>query len=151
MAVETKFINVSAVMCTSPEVDSPQSVYMNITNDGLLFNEEHVMFTFYDMDSPPMLASTTPYYTAIMEPTILHLKGVNFAPTGHRLLCKFSDIAILPSGSFEGEEWDDLVGPALWNAVAEGLDVERLGVMGEVTGKTRKSGTRMLRMENVDC
>ena len=61
---------------------------------------------------------------------------------------RFSDIAILPSGSFEGEDWDDLISPALWNAVAEGLDVERLGVMGEVTGKTRKSGTRMLRGED---
>ena len=58
---------------------------------------------------------------------------------------KFSDIAILPSGSFEGEDWDDLISPALWKAVAEGLDVERLGIMGEVTGKTRKSGARMLR------
>ena len=61
---------------------------------------------------------------------------------------KFSDIAILPSGSFEGEDWDDLISPALWKAVAEGLDVERLGIMGEVTGKTRKSGARMLRGED---
>ena len=57
---------------------------------------------------------------------------------------RFSDIAILPSGSFEDEDWGDIVGPDLWKAVAQGLNVERLGVMGEVTGRIRKSGVKML-------
>ena len=57
---------------------------------------------------------------------------------------KFSDIAILPSGSFGDEDWRGIVGPDLWNAVAQGLDVERLGIMGEVTGRIRKSGVKML-------
>lgn len=57
---------------------------------------------------------------------------------------RFSDIAILPSGSFEDEGWGDIVGPDLWKAVAQGLNVERLGVMGEVTGRIRKSGVKML-------
>ena len=57
---------------------------------------------------------------------------------------RFSDIAILPSGSFRDESWGDIVGPDLWKAVARGLNVERLGVMGEVTGKIRKSGVEML-------
>ena len=57
---------------------------------------------------------------------------------------RFSDIAILPSGSFRDEDWGDVVGPDLWKAVAHGLNVERLGVMGEVTGRIRKSGVKML-------
>ena len=57
---------------------------------------------------------------------------------------RFSDIAILPSGSFEDEGWGDIVGPDFWKAVAQGLNVERLGVMGEVTGRIRKSGVKML-------
>ena len=57
---------------------------------------------------------------------------------------RFSDIAILPSGSFRDEDWGDIVGPDLWKAVAQGLNVERLGMMGEVTGRTRKSGVKML-------
>ena len=57
---------------------------------------------------------------------------------------RFSDIAILPSGSFEGKGWDELINQGLWKAVAEGLNVERLGIMGEVTGRTRKSGVKML-------
>ena len=57
---------------------------------------------------------------------------------------RFSDIAILPSGSFRDESWEDVVGPDFWKAVAQGLNVERLGVMGEVTGRIRKSGVKML-------
>ena len=57
---------------------------------------------------------------------------------------RFSDIAILPSGSFRDESWGDIVGPDLWKAVAQGLNVERLGMMGEVTGRIRKSGVKML-------
>ena len=57
---------------------------------------------------------------------------------------RFSDIAILPSGSFRDEDWGDIVGPDLWKAVAQGLNVERLGVMGEVTGRIRESGVEML-------
>ena len=57
---------------------------------------------------------------------------------------RFSDIAILPSGSFRDEDWGDIVGPGLWKAVAQGLNVERLGMMGEVTGRLRKSGVKML-------
>ena len=39
---------------------------------------------------------------------------------------RFSDIAILPSGSFRDEDWEDIVGPDLWKAVARGSDIIRL-------------------------
>ncbi len=57
---------------------------------------------------------------------------------------RFSNIAILPSGSFEGGEWEGVVDRGLWKAVASGLEVDRLGIMGEVSGSTRDSGVRML-------
>mgnify|MGYP006057304461 FL=1 len=57
---------------------------------------------------------------------------------------RFSDFAILPAGAFEGRNWEGISGPGLWKSVADGLDVERLGIMGEVSGRTRKSGVKML-------
>ena len=43
---------------------------------------------------------------------------------------RFSDFAILPAGAFEGRNWEGIRGPGLWKSVADGLDVERLGIMG---------------------
>jgi tRNA wybutosine-synthesizing protein 3 len=55
---------------------------------------------------------------------------------------RFSDVAIMPHGSFEGDEWTQ-DGP-LWEAVAGALGAKRLARMGEVSGKFRESGVEML-------
>ena len=54
---------------------------------------------------------------------------------------RFSDVAIMPHGSFEGPEWlsDDL-----WETVASSLGAKRLARMGEVSGEFRESGVEML-------
>ena len=57
---------------------------------------------------------------------------------------RFSDIAILPADSFKGGDWEQILGPGLWESVAKGLDVKRVGIMGEVSGSTRKSGVKMV-------
>ena len=54
----------------------------------------------------------------------------------------FSDVAIMPRGSFEGPDWAQ--DGALWEAVARALGVERLARMGEVSGEFRESGVEML-------
>lgn len=55
---------------------------------------------------------------------------------------RFSDVAILPQGSFRGDAWssDD----PLWEAVAGALGAKRLARMGEVSGEFRESGVEML-------
>ena len=55
---------------------------------------------------------------------------------------RFSDVAILPPGSFSGPEWAP--GDGLWRAVAGALGAERLARMGEVSGEFRESGVEML-------
>ena len=55
---------------------------------------------------------------------------------------RFSDVAILPQGSFEGGGWSaDL---ALWEAVADALGAKRLARMGEVSGEFRKPSVELL-------
>ena len=55
---------------------------------------------------------------------------------------RFSDVAIMPHGSFGGDGW--FPGEPLWEAVAEALGAKRLARMGEVSGDFRESGVEML-------
>ena len=55
---------------------------------------------------------------------------------------RFSDVAIMPHGSFEGDGWHS--GEPLWEAVAGALGAKRLARMGEVSGDFRESGVEML-------
>lgn len=55
---------------------------------------------------------------------------------------RFSDVAIMPRGSFEGDGWPS--GEPLWEAVAGALGAKRLARMGEVSGDFRESGVEML-------
>jgi tRNA wybutosine-synthesizing protein 3 len=55
---------------------------------------------------------------------------------------KFADVVILPAGCFEDGLWNP--DEALWRLVADALGAERLGRMGEVSGKYRKSGVELL-------
>ena len=55
---------------------------------------------------------------------------------------RFSDVAIIPHGSFEGEGWSP--DKPLWDAVAGALGAKRLARMGEVSGEFRESGVEML-------
>ncbi len=55
---------------------------------------------------------------------------------------RFSDVAIVPHGSFNEPEWASDEG--LWEAVAEALGAKRLARMGEVSGERRESGVEML-------
>ena len=55
---------------------------------------------------------------------------------------RFSDVAIMPRGTFEGDGWPS--GEPLWEAVAGALGANRLARMGEVSGDFRESGVKML-------
>ncbi len=55
---------------------------------------------------------------------------------------RFSDVAIMPHGSFEGDGWSP--DGRLWEAVAGALGAKRLARMGEVSGEFRESGVEML-------
>ena len=55
---------------------------------------------------------------------------------------RFSDVAILPHGSFEGDGWSP--DEALWEAVAGALGAKRLARMGEVSGEFRKPSVELL-------
>ena len=55
---------------------------------------------------------------------------------------RFSDVAIMPHGSFQGDAWSS--DESLWEAVAEALGAKRLARMGEVSGDFRESGVEML-------
>ncbi len=55
---------------------------------------------------------------------------------------RFSDVAIMPHGSFEGDGWSP--DEPLWGAVAGALGAKRLARMGEVSGEFRESGVEML-------
>ena len=55
---------------------------------------------------------------------------------------RFSDVAIMPRGSFEGDGWPS--DKPLWEAVAGALGANRLARMGEVSGDFRESGVKML-------
>ncbi len=55
---------------------------------------------------------------------------------------RFSDVAIIPHGSFEGDGWPP--DEQLWEAVSGALGAKRLARMGEVSGEFRESGVEML-------
>ena len=55
---------------------------------------------------------------------------------------RFSDVAIMPRGSFEGDGWPS--DKPLWEAVAGALGAKRLARMGEVSGDFRESGVEIL-------
>ena len=55
---------------------------------------------------------------------------------------RFSDVAIMPRGSFEGPGWTP--DGTLWEVVAGALGAKRLARMGEVSGEFRESGVEML-------
>jgi len=55
---------------------------------------------------------------------------------------RFSDVAILPNGSFEGAAWD--ADERLWGAIGRALGAKRLARTGEVSGEFRESGVEML-------
>ena len=57
---------------------------------------------------------------------------------------KFSDVALLQRSAFTHTRWDGLGQAGLWEAVAEGLSVSRLGRKGEVSGDFRKPGAELL-------
>ncbi len=55
---------------------------------------------------------------------------------------RFSDVAILPQGAFEGGGWS--ADRSLWEAVAGALGAKRLARMGEVSGNFRKPSVELL-------
>ena len=57
---------------------------------------------------------------------------------------KFSDVALLQRSAFTHTRWDGLGQAGLWEAVAEGLSVSRLGRKGEVSGDFRESNAELL-------
>ncbi len=57
---------------------------------------------------------------------------------------RFADVALLQRGAFAGKEWEALVGPNLWKAVAGALKVERVGRIGEIVGERRESSVELL-------
>ncbi len=79
---------------------------------------------------------------SILEESIKELYGGSVPGDIPKRWEKFSDVVILPPGSFEGEEWSS--DEALWGVVAGALGAKRLARMGEVSGEFRESGVEML-------
>ena len=78
----------------------------------------------------------------MLEEAVKELYGGSLPGELPRRWERFSDVAIMPHGSFEGDGWspDD----SLWYAVAGALGAKRLARMGEVSGEFRESGVEML-------
>lgn len=57
---------------------------------------------------------------------------------------RFADVALLPQSAFTQDEWSGVPKEALWQAVAEALDVERVGRIGEIVGERRESTVELL-------
>ncbi len=79
---------------------------------------------------------------SILEEAIMELYGGSVPGDIPKRWEKFSDVAILPQGSFEGDEWSP--DRTLWGAVADALGAKRLARMGEVSGEFRGSGVEVL-------
>jgi len=79
---------------------------------------------------------------SILEEAIMELYGGSVPGDIPKRWEKFSDVAILPQGSFEGDEWSP--DRTLWGAVAGALGAKRLARMGEVSGEFRDSGVEVL-------
>ena len=79
---------------------------------------------------------------SILEEAIKELYGGSLPGDLPRRWERFSDVAIMPHGSFRGDAWSSEGG--LWEAVASALGAKRLARMGEVSGEFRESGVEML-------
>ena len=79
---------------------------------------------------------------SILEDAIRELYGGSVPGDLPRRWERFSDVAIMPHGSFQGDAWSSEQG--LWEAVARALGAKRLARMGEVSGEFRESGVEML-------
>ena len=82
----------------------------------------------------------------MMEEAVKELYGGSLPGVLPRRWERFSDVAIMPHGSFEGDGWSP--DEPLWEAVAGALGAKRLARMGEVSGEFRESGVEMLLGEN---
>ena len=78
----------------------------------------------------------------MLEEAIKELYGGSLPGDLPRRWERFSDVAIMPHGSFGGDAWSSEEG--LWEAVARALGAKRLARMGEVSGEFRESGVEML-------
>ena len=79
---------------------------------------------------------------SILEEAVREVCGGRLPGDLPRRWERFSDVAIMPRGSFEGDGWPS--GEPLWEAVAGALGARRLARMGEVSGDFRESGVEML-------
>ena len=79
---------------------------------------------------------------SILEDAVRELYGGSLPGELPRRWERFSDVAIMPHGSFQGDAWSPVEG--LWEAVARALGSKRLARMGEVSGEFRESGVEML-------
>jgi tRNA wybutosine-synthesizing protein 3 len=79
---------------------------------------------------------------SILEEAVKDLYDGNMPGDLPRRWERFSDVAIMPHGSFEGDGWSP--DGRLWEAVAGALGAKRLARMGEVSGEFRESGVEML-------
>ena len=79
---------------------------------------------------------------SILEEAVKEICGGRLPGDLPRRWERFSDVAIMPRGSFEGDGWPS--GEPLWGAVAGALGAKRLARMGEVSGDFRESGVEML-------
>ncbi len=57
---------------------------------------------------------------------------------------RFADVALLQRGAFSSDLWAEHIGAELWNAIARGLSVQRLGRIGEIIGERRESSVELL-------
>ena len=79
---------------------------------------------------------------SMLEEAVKELYGGSLPGELPRRWERFSDVAIMPHGSFEGDGWSP--DEPLWDAVAGALGAKRLARMGEVSGEFRESGVEML-------
>ncbi len=77
-----------------------------------------------------------------LEEAVAELNGGTIPGKVPRRWERFSDVVILPRGSFEGPGWQP--DQRLWEAVGRSLGAGRVARMGEVTGEFRESGVEML-------
>ena len=78
----------------------------------------------------------------MLEEAVKGLYGGSLPGEMPRRWERFSDVAIIPHGSFEGDGWPP--DEQLWEAVSGALGAKRLARMGEVSGEFRESGVEML-------
>ena len=79
---------------------------------------------------------------SMLEEAVKELYGGSVPGDLPRRWERFSDVAIMPHGSFQGDAWSSEEG--FWEAVARALGAKRLARMGEVSGEFRESGVEML-------